>query len=514
MRALCFAITLSMALSTLASGRAKSADRIVGLYVHQHWPYNHPYAARTWTFEDWKGFAGGLKQLGYNTILVWPMMEVMPDPPTPSDVAYLKRMERVVKMLHKDLGMRVFVVLCPNIVAKDEIARGFTFEKRHYFHCEDLLNPADPVAVGKMMARREKLVRHFKEADGLVVIDSDPGGYPGSTIAEYVSLLSEHRKMLDRIRPGIELVYWLHAGWRGWSKMYEIGKISFNTPAEYDETIERIKTLNPEPWGMANGLDYAKKAGVADRVMAFNYGRVEGEPSFPLTNMTGKNAHEGASTPAPRGVMGNAQTHCVQLPNIFAFARGAKGLPVPEEADYLAFAEKLIPGQGALIVKAWNGIGLIAKPAEQRAIAEELDALPASKLKHGELGGLLFGSSKRFVGDLAHMLRYRAAIEELVAAQEKGTGVKDALRNLVRDAGAWQKRHGYENNWYEPRMSAALVKLNHPAINAVYQIRYELTSPPPAGQWAFEQIRKNFAEVESLTPRLLEAIKKAAEDMK
>ena len=100
------------------------------------------------------------------------------------------------------------------------------------------------------------------------------------------------------------------------------------------------------------------------------------------------------------------------------------------------------------------------------------------------------------------MLRYRAAVEEFAAATDRGTGVKEALRNLVRDAGAWQKRHGYENNWYEPRMIPALAKSNHPAINEVLQIRYELTTPPPAGQWAFEQIRENFARVESLTPRI------------
>jgi hypothetical protein len=440
------------------------------------------------------------------------MMEVMPDPPTPSDAAYLLKMRRVIRMLHKELGMRVYVVLCPNIVAKDEIAKKFTFQTRHYFYCEDLINPADNAAVERMMARRQKLVNYLKEADGLTVIDSDPGGYPGSTIAQYVNLLAEHRKMLDRLRPGIELVYWLHAGWRGWSKMYEIGKISFNTPSEYEETITRIKELNPEPWGMANGLDYAKKLGVGDRVMAFNYGRIEGEPSFPLTNMTGKNAYEGASTPAPRGVMGNAQTHCVQLPNIFAFARGARGLPLPEEADYREFAEKLIPGQGARIVEAWNAIGIVGKPEEQRRMAQELDSVQAAALKPGVLGGLLFGSPKRFMVDLAHMLRYRAAVEELVAATASGKGVKEALGNLARDAGAWQKRHGYENNWYEPRMLPALAKLNNPAINEVLQIHYELTTPPSAGQWAFEQIRENFARVESLTPRLLEAIRKAAQD--
>jgi hypothetical protein len=505
-----FFCVLAASFAPAANASQTAKGRIVGLYVHQHWPYNRPYAARTWTLEDWRGFSGGLKQLGYNTILVWPLMEVMPDPPTQSDVAYLRKMERVVKMLHDEQKMRVYVVLCPNIVAKDEIARKTTFENRHYFYCEDLIDPADSAAVQSMMKRREKLVKHFKEADGLVVIDSDPGGYPGSKIADYINLLAQHRKMLDRLRPGIELVYWLHAGWRGWSKMYEIGKISFNTPAEYDETIERIKALNPEPWGMANGLDYAKKAGVADRVMAFNYGRIEGEPSFPLTNFTGQTAHEGATTPAPRGVMGNAQTHCVQLPNIFAFARGAKGLPAPNITDYREFAEQLIPGQSEKIVPAWEAIGG-KDSSEQRRLAQEIDAVPASNLKPGRLGGLLFGSPRRFMEDLSHMLRYRAAVEEFIVASERGTGVKEALRTLLKDAGAWQKRHGYENNWHEPRMAAALLKLNHPAINEVYQIRYELSTPPPAGQWAFEQIRENFAKVESMTPRLLEAMKKASE---
>ena len=28
---------------------------VLGMYVHEGWPYNHPYAARTWTVEDWRG---------------------------------------------------------------------------------------------------------------------------------------------------------------------------------------------------------------------------------------------------------------------------------------------------------------------------------------------------------------------------------------------------------------------------------------------------------------------------
>src|SRR5436189_5400174 len=85
--------------------------KMIGLYIHQHWPYNHPYAARTWTLEDWRGWADGLKKLGYNTFLIWPLLETIPEPMTPSDRAYLTRLGKVIDMLHRDFGMRAYVVI-------------------------------------------------------------------------------------------------------------------------------------------------------------------------------------------------------------------------------------------------------------------------------------------------------------------------------------------------------------------------------------------------------------------
>jgi len=80
------------------------------------------------------------------------------------------------------------------------------------------------------------------------------------------------------------------------------------------DAVERFRELNPEPWGLANGLEYAAKLGLSSRVISYNYGQIEGEPSFPLTNFGGAGAYEAGAHPGPRGVMGNAQTHCVQLP--------------------------------------------------------------------------------------------------------------------------------------------------------------------------------------------------------
>src|SRR5579863_6647320 len=83
--AFCVGVLFPIRPALAAEAGPKLVTGVIGMYVHQHWPYKHPYAARTWTLEDWRGYAGGLKKIGYNTIMIWPMLETMPEPLTPSD---------------------------------------------------------------------------------------------------------------------------------------------------------------------------------------------------------------------------------------------------------------------------------------------------------------------------------------------------------------------------------------------------------------------------------------------
>jgi hypothetical protein len=509
-------VAVAAALIMLVAGRLEAqskSDKIVGMYVHQHWPYNHPYCARTWTVEDWRGYANGLKKLGYNTVLIWPMLETMPDPLTPSDEANLKKIGKVIDILHKEDGMKVYIVLCPNMVAINEEARKATFETRHYYYTEQPVNPGDSAAVQRMIAWRKKLMRPIRNVDGVAIIDSDPGGYPGSTNQEFVNLLGEHRKMLNSVRPGIELIYWMHAGWRGWSRLFEDAKFSLGTPEEYQDTLDRLLKLNPEPWGMANGYDYAKKRGVEDKVISFNYGRIELEPSFPLTNFGGSGAYDGGALPGPRGVMGNAQTHCAQLPNTFAFARGAQGKPVTE-ADYVQFANDLIPGQGATIVRGWTALSTNNSKA-MTAAAEALAAIPDGKLKPGPLRGLLFGSAKRFITDLVMMLRFKATGEEFAAASEQGRDIKPTFKKYVEAYTAWQGTHGFQGGMDLARPGPAIRKIGHPAIEACFaKFRYDLDPLPGRPNTNFERIRAGFYNMETFSARIGAAMRAALADMK
>ncbi len=488
---------------------------IIGMYIHQHWPYNHPYAARTWTVDDYRGYADGLSQLGYNTLLIWPVLETMPSPVTASDRAHLETIAKVIDMLHHDFKMRVWIALCPNVAANNREAAKFTFERRHFFYCDTRVNPADATAVNQMLRHREELFRPLAQIDGVAIIDSDPGGYPGSTDAEFVSLLAEHRKMFDRLRPGIGLYYWMHAGWEAYARLYSTGVFKWGTAEEARDVLKRLKELNPEPWGITvntlaeffpppdrTHLAIANKLGLASRAVGFSYGAIEGEPTFPMTNFGGDDALKAGGTKAPRGVVGNAQTHCVQLPNTFAFARGATGRPL-READYVEFADELIVGHGQLIVKAWQALAG-DDPAAKRDLAEQLVVLAKGKLPTGRLKGLLFGNPSRFAVDLVMQLRLKAAFEELAAATKNNREAKPLLEKFVAAAKTWQKQHGYQCAWSWPDLHETLRALKSAAIDAVLDEKGE-------GKTPFERVEDQLRKTETFTPRLIAAMDRAIE---
>jgi len=505
-------LALAAGIARAAEAAAKPGEpspKLIGMYVHQHWPYNRPYAARTWTLEDWRGYADGLHKLGYNTIMVWPMLETMPNPLTPSDQAQLEKTAQVIDMLHREFGMRAWLTLCPNVAADDREAAKAECAKRHFFYCDTRVNPGDATAMGQMLARREMLLRPLANVDAVVIIDSDPGGYAGSTNAEFVHLLGEHRKLLDRLRPGIELVYWMHVGWEGYCRFYQTGKFSWGTPEEQVDVLTRLAALNPAPWGIANGLVHAKKVGLESKVISFSYGRIEGEPSFPLTNFGGDVAYQGGKDATARGLMGNAQTHCVQLPNTFAFVRGATGRSLTEQ-DYVRFADDLIPGQGSLIVKAWQTMAG-NDVAAMRQVAGVLEDLPEQSLAPGKLEGLLFGSPRRFVTDLVMQLRVRAGFEAFRAAAATTQDLREPLGRFVAAVEVWQRQHGYENAWWWPGLNESLRKLNSPAVNAVLDTQFAIDMAPPP-DWkgtGYEFTHKMLRDTESYTPRLMAAMKQA-----
>ena len=417
----------------------------VGLYIHTHWSYRHPYAARTWTLDDWRGFLSGLKRLGYNWIQIWPLIDVMPLPLTDSDRRHLQRLAEVITMAHRDFDMRVIVGVCANPIGNAR-ATAFAFEDRPYFDVTQEINPADPDQVATLFQQRREALAPLAAADGLWVIDSDPGGYPDSPPEEFVALLRRYRALLDELRPGIELIYWVWAGWPG--------KKGLNPPA-WRAVLSELKSWNPEPWsihiGLPEHLPVVRELGLTERAYGFPYNAIEDEPALPWTRFKPQALYDAATSfPWSKGLLGNAQTHCLQLPHIYCLAHYARG-GTSADLDLAGFAEELVPGLGPKVEAAWRAMG----PTDVEAIDAAAAGLAGAVAKPaGPLAGLLFGDANRFLEDLRHQLAARRALWrlEMAAGPE---AVKAALKALAAPLRPWVARHGFvDYTWRDPVFDA------------------------------------------------------------
>lgn len=484
---------------------------MLGLYVHTHWGYNHPYSARTWSLEDWRGFLDGVSRLGYDLILVWPLFDCMPPEPTPSDREYLGTLSQAIRVAHQAHGMRAAIVACPNTIGNEESAR-YPYARRPYFVCEKKVNPRSAAEVGAFLAGRRRQFSFLAGADALAVIDSDPGGYIGSTRDDFVMLARGQAEAFREVNPGAEFIYWMLAGWENYNRFWErvlreeeAGSHMWSdwTPDEFPETLDLMRQQIAEPWSaltLRREHDEALASlGMSGKNLWFPYGLVEGEPVFPLMRFTPESV-AGPLTAAnlarhPRGVMANAQTHCLQIPHLYLFAHAARG-GTPGQVDWPRVGDRLIPGCGETIAAGWGALDS-GDPDRQRAAAAAVrTALARSEgVTVGDLGGLLFGSPVRFLEDLACNLELRACLGRFGRAVEAGGGaLGPAVREMLPALRACCERTGFVDAYGGPlytELNEPLARLRHPGLDAVLRDFH---------RWRDPRVRNG------IVPRLLAAI--------
>ena len=125
-----------------------------------------------------------LKQLDFNTVMFWPLLETVPAPLSQADRdAVRARFRPIIDDAHK-CGLEVWLVSCvltssPKIAAKP-------WKKRTVGECEFLsdgqmavLRMDRPQEAEAYLRHRAALLGILNDADGYVLIDGDPGSYPG-----------------------------------------------------------------------------------------------------------------------------------------------------------------------------------------------------------------------------------------------------------------------------------------------------------------------------------------------
>jgi hypothetical protein len=460
-------------------------DQMLGMYVHMHWGYNRPYAARSWTLDDWRSYATGLSALGYNLIMIWPLCETMPDPLTPSDIAHLEKLRVVIDMLQADFGMTVLVTFGANIVG-NEAAADYTFEERPFFKTDLRLNPGDLAEVDRLLRIRRNLYSYLAGCDGMVMIDSDPGGYVGSTNDEFTDLLQRHMEIVTEANPNAMIYYWLWAGWEGYNRFWERTESEpcpelIIDESDWEAVINRLQVNPDDPWRLlvcnTQQRELASRLGVTDRSLYFPYGLVEGEPTYPLTNCDPASFEReigGYPWGEPLlGCMANAQNHVLQLPGTYIFAEVANGKR-HDPQGLREFAANLVPGCEASVVDAWTALAQ-GTPEDMRRVATAISdgRFGASNnvvASTGQYSTLLMGEPDRFLGDLEMQLTFRADLIDAAQKIRSGDDSGPAVQRLTKSWRAWMERTGFVDAYLGPVetiLHPALAELHDPGIDAV-----------------------------------------------
>jgi hypothetical protein len=436
---------------------------MLGMYVHTHWSYNHPYCARRWTDEDWRGYLSALREIGYDTVMIWPQLDTMPVPRTPSDDAYLARLAGVIDFAHS-LQMKVLLTLTANVVAGPKASQ-YTFETRNYWEAEDKANPTDPADVRRLIEARRLHLQPLAKADGVSIIDSDPGGWPDSPTEHFVDLFVAQARVMRQLNHNAEIWYW---AWFGWPHGQRMGT--------YLDTFDLLDRKADFPWLLLSCFDVHLEAsmqrGLTERRAFYPYAMVEFEPSFPMVNCRPNWFRQEMQRfdPAvyPLGLIVNSQTHCLQAPYAYLTAHYARGgTRATERLGMLG--EWLVPEAATLIGESLARLEELPEVEEMRHCARQLRAAAEKNPVGGRLVGLIFGSPRRFLIDLADNLDLRADFLELRRAVDTGRHLKPVLRTLVSHIRPYQQRVGYDAAFHmeplRPNLILPLQRIGDETLN-------------------------------------------------
>jgi hypothetical protein len=443
--------------------REKPKYKTRGLYLHQHWRYNNPYATWSWSVQDWKHALDMVAYLRINLVMLWPHMDMLAAPLSIPERDYLADFREIVEYAHRKRGLEVWMVETPNGTLDDPEAKRLPLERRDfyaYLHRDGktkdgrsygpgtgLKDPGSPQGFAALMANREALYRSVPNADAYGFIDADTGGWPGSPSSAFVDLFVGNRKLLDQYheRPQqAALFYWLAFSW------------GTGTPEDnFRSTLDGFSKRLTGTWELLGGpLKIVRDLNYLDRTMMFPYAQVEVEPTIPLTFINFRQLEQTFQTVAVtkpgKGVMVNVQTLLVQLPNLFYFAgfpwrRETQG--ADDQAVLNSLARLLFPEKAETLANAWAQLTLPgSKPALRAAEGVEAVLKSKSRVRVGTLGSYVFPEPAQILCDLATTLRIHASAEEVRERMMAGAAEATATQAMVgyfREMLDWQKQTGF-----------------------------------------------------------------------
>jgi hypothetical protein len=346
------------------------------------------------------------------------------------------------------------------------------------------LDPADSKQFARIMKSREALYRLVDNADGYCTIDSDPGGWAKSPLADLMKIFKSSRTLLDRIcvrGKQTKLIHWLWSGWGQpgwWTRTWRVA----DQEKFIRKTIRAMKTEVPEPWRLIAGKREYLPACAAENVLGktifLPYNVIEGEPSRPGTqiDLALQREHLDAALryPGLAGLMGNVQTPLLQFPHVSYFLSAAWNHDQrtrSPKAGLRDLASRIYPDHCDLLADCW--MALAAKVRGRAAsLAGRLDRLvKGNRLgRPGVLESTLFPDRGQLARDLVTQLRERGAFDSLREATRREASKAECSRRVeafLRAALSWDAQHGWSAYWKKLGRPWSLWPDHHPSFSAI-----------------------------------------------
>jgi hypothetical protein len=322
------------------------------------WVFDYPYSFRSWSVADWKEYIDLLIYLKMNLLMIWPFIETIPIDMKYDDEKYLKDFKEIIDYARNEKGMEVWIFLSVNrvCISDDGICDP---RKRPYWypHLQVDMNPDDPDNYKAIYESRKILYKYINNADGYCIIDSDPGCWVGSPTEEYIKICKLNRELIDEYSifgRDAKMIFWL---WGSWG--------THDANKNYSDMFQGIQKDIHEPWLLMAAKNNINKflqydPSLSQKTVYIPYEAIEDEPSIPFTNndydkidATFKFLDSHANL---YGIMGNAQTPILQLPNTFYFSEFAWNDPdhITTEKNMISkLASYVLPEHAGVIEKAW-----------------------------------------------------------------------------------------------------------------------------------------------------------------
>ena len=430
-----------------------------GLYVHQHWKYNYPWATWSWKVEDWKRAIDIAAYLRINRLMIWPHMDTLAPPLNAAEGDYLDDVREIIDYAQDKRGIEVYAVEPANVVIDDIRARSLPMERRHYYEFAQggmpgIKNPGDVHDFETIVRNRKLFYEYVPNLDGVVYIDGDPGGWKGSKSEEFVRIFEINRKLLDSLAIQPEkasLAYWMWFSW-GTNEKFE------NRRDTLALLIERLK----DPWELffcqtpdyePETIELLEDFRLLDRSIFFPYGQVEDDGVLSLTQISfdsiAKHLDSVAGLESLRGTMANVLTLLLQLPNVYHFTSYSWGdVRAMDERQILrSLALKIFPEHADLMSEAWDQLN---DPGSKPALnlAERVEAIndPGKWGRLGTIGELIFPQPGQILDDLARMLRIQGKAwrtHEVATGESQESPMQNALVCFFAELLEWRRINGY-----------------------------------------------------------------------